>query len=50
MQGVLSPKEKMFLTQNCKIMDFKAVEFMHGKPVTGAGLKPAYLGLSHGVI
>lgn len=43
MQGVPSPREKKFLTQNYKIMDFKAMEFMHGKPVTGAGLKPAYL-------
>lgn len=50
MQGVPSPREKRFLTQNYKLEDFKAVGFMHGKPVTGAGLEPAYLGLSHGVI
>lgn len=28
----------------------KAVGFMHGKPVTAAGLETAYLGLSHAVI
>lgn len=43
MQGAPSPREKKFLTQNYEITDFKAMEFMHGKPVTGAGLKPAYL-------
>lgn len=45
-----SSLQQKLLTQNYKIMDFKAVGFMQGRPVTGAGLDPAYLGLSRGVI